>query len=169
MWRIIPFLPFYDILMWLWRLITSCTTQSSRICSNITWGKSNFILPGWSLVNIWCLNFYSTTTMSKHWLCPSLRPYRSYQPTGFMGWEVPLSCPYPQKGFTHISGVLDLFFPLKNSGRARRSMTWMLQQKQFRLRLWNSPDPKEDPKELQQTSSLYNQWHFSSKASSEVK
>lgn len=27
---------------------------------------------------------------------------------------------------THISGVLDLFFPLKNSGRARLSISWML-------------------------------------------
>ena len=27
----------------------------------------------------------------------------------------------------HISGVLDLFLPLKNSGRARRSMAWTLQ------------------------------------------
>lgn len=32
----------------------------------------------------------------------------------------------------HISGVLDLFLPLKNSGRARRSMAWTLQDETLR-------------------------------------
>lgn len=35
----------------------------------------------------------------------------------------------PATVFTYISGVLDLFLPLKNSGTARRSITWMLSQK----------------------------------------
>lgn len=30
---------------------------------------------------------------------------------------------------SYISGVLDLFLPLKNSGRALRSMAWTLQDK----------------------------------------
>lgn len=29
----------------------------------------------------------------------------------------------------HISGVLDLFFPLKNSGSALLSISWMLEQR----------------------------------------
>lgn len=29
----------------------------------------------------------------------------------------------------HISGVLDLFFPLKNSGSALLSISWMLKQR----------------------------------------
>lgn len=31
-------------------------------------------------------------------------------------------------GSTHISGVLDLFFPLKNSGRALRSIACTLEE-----------------------------------------
>lgn len=34
----------------------------------------------------------------------------------------------PRRVWPHISGVLDLFLPLKNSGRARRSMAWTLRE-----------------------------------------
>lgn len=40
---------------------------------------------------------------------------------------------------TYISGVLDLFFPLKNSGRARRSMAWTLEENQMQVCNTNFP------------------------------
>lgn len=47
---------------------------------------------------------------------------------------------------SYISGVLDLFLPLKNSGRARRSMAWTLQEKLQRiqkvLRGWGERSPE---------------------------
>lgn len=36
-------------------------------------------------------------------------------------------------GGTYTSGDLDLFLPLKNSGKALRSMAWTLQQQQKKL------------------------------------
>ena len=32
---------------------------------------------------------------------------------------------------THISGDFDLFFPLKNSGRARLSISWILREREM--------------------------------------
>lgn len=88
--------------------------------------------------------------MNKHcqWLCP----YRSIRLTHTQLWHQDLwdgKLLYPATlslptfpGFTHISGVLDLFLPLKNSGSARRSMTWMLQQN----RSGSEPEPALAPR-----------------------
>ena len=34
---------------------------------------------------------------------------------------------------SHISGVFDLFLPLKNSGKARLSIAWMLQKDESKV------------------------------------
>lgn len=47
------------------------------------------------------------------------------------------------KTSTYISGVLDLFFPLKNSGRARRSMAWTLGERSRDTMMNQSQRPSE--------------------------